>query len=403
MKDINYILEMIPHRYPFLLVDRINDKVEKKEISTMKNVTINEPFFNGHFPEKPIMPGVLILESMAQSACLIILDFIENPKNHLVYLSKVNNFRIYKNVIPGDQIDINAKVVHEKLNSFKFEATCHVDNQLVAKAEFLASMVNRQELKITKIHQTNIISNSAKIGKNVEIGPYNVIEDNVVIGDNVKIGNFNTISTFTEIGDDCHIVNNSSIGAIPQDKKFGGEDTKLIIGNRTIIREFVTLNRGTSATGETRIGDDVLIMTGVHVAHDCIIGNNVILVNLVALGGHVEIDDWAILGGASNAHQFCKIGKHAMVAANSKLVQDVPPFILAGKHPVQYSGINSLGLSRRGFSDEEKADIKKAYRYLFRSDLNQSDALSKVRSEFSNSKYIKDIIHFYESSKRGII
>jgi beta-hydroxyacyl-ACP dehydratase FabZ len=143
MKDINYILEMIPHRYPFLLVDRINDKVEKKEISTIKNVTINEPFFNGHFPEKPIMPGVLILESMAQSACLIILDFIENPKNHLVYLSKVNNFRIYKNVIPGDQIDINAKMVHEKLNFFKFEATCHVDNQLVAKAEFLASMVNR--------------------------------------------------------------------------------------------------------------------------------------------------------------------------------------------------------------------------------------------------------------------
>ena len=116
------------------------------------------------------------------------------------------------------------------------------------------------------------------------IGPYNVIEDNVIIGDNVKIGNFNTISQFTEIGKDCHIVNNSSIGAIPQDKKFGGEDTKLIIGDRTIIREFVTLNRGTKATGETRIGEDVLIMTGVHVAHDCIIGNNVILVNLVALG-----------------------------------------------------------------------------------------------------------------------
>ena len=235
------------------------------------------------------------------------------------------------------------------------------------------------------------------------IGPYNVIEDNVIIGDNVKIGNFNTISQFTEIGNDCHIVNNSSIGAIPQDKKFSGEDTKLIIGDRTIIREFVTLNRGTNATGETRIGEDVLIMTGVHVAHDCIIGNNVILVNLVALGGHVEIDDWAILGGASNAHQFCKIGKHAMVAANSKLVQDVPPFILAGKHPVQYSGINSLGLSRRGFLDDEKSDIKKAYRYLFRSDLNQSDALARVKEELSDSKHINEILHFYNSSKRGII
>jgi len=143
MTDINYILEMIPHRYPCLLVDRIIDKKEKKEIKTLKNVTINEPFFSGHFPNKPIMPGVLILESMAQSACLIILDFIENPKNHLVYLSKVNNFRIHSNVIPGDQIIIDAKVVNEKLNSFKFESICRVNDKLVAKAEFLASMVER--------------------------------------------------------------------------------------------------------------------------------------------------------------------------------------------------------------------------------------------------------------------
>ena len=254
-----------------------------------------------------------------------------------------------------------------------------------------------------KIHKTNIISSSAKIGNNVTIGAYNVIEENVIIGDNVTIGNFNTISKFTEIGNDCQIVNNSSIGAIPQDRKFEGEKTKLVIGDRTIIREFVTLNRGTKETGETRIGEDVLIMTGVHVAHDCIIGNNAILENLVALGGHVEIGDWAILGGASNAHQFCKIGKHAMVAANSKLVQDVPPFILAGKHPVKYSGINSLGLSRRGFDESEKSDIKKAYRYLFRSDLNQSDALNRIREEFKGSPNIEDIIKFYELSKRGII
>tara|TARA_B100000676_G_scaffold21504_1_gene18597 strand:- start:1463 stop:2155 length:693 start_codon:yes stop_codon:yes gene_type:complete len=230
-----------------------------------------------------------------------------------------------------------------------------------------------------------------------------VIEKNVSIGDNVTIGNFNTISEFTDIGEDCSIVHNSSIGAIPQDKKFEGEESKLIIGKRTIIREFVTLNRGTKETGETRIGDDVLIMTGVHVAHDCIIGNNVILVNLVALGGHVEVGDWAILGGASNAHQFCKIGKHAMIAANSKIVQDVPPFILAGKHPVQYSGINSLGLTRRGFSDKDKSNLKKAYRYIFRSDLNQSDAINRINEEFSEDKNIKDVVNFFKSSKRGII
>ena len=143
MKNINYILKVIPHRYPFLLIDRIIDKDEKKEITTLKNVTFNEQFFQGHFPEKPVMPGVLLLESMAQSACLIILDYIDNPDEHLVYLSKVSNFRILKNVIPGDQIIINAKVLNEKLNSFKFEATCHVDKELVAKAEFLASVVDK--------------------------------------------------------------------------------------------------------------------------------------------------------------------------------------------------------------------------------------------------------------------
>ena len=143
MKDINYILEMIPHRYPFLMIDKVIDKKAKSNIQTIKNVTINEPYFVGHFPEKPIMPGVLIMESMAQTACLIILDYIDNPKNHLVYLSKVNNFRILKNVITGDQIVINAEIIKEKMNSFKFSASCHVGGELVAKAEFIASLVKK--------------------------------------------------------------------------------------------------------------------------------------------------------------------------------------------------------------------------------------------------------------------
>lgn len=256
---------------------------------------------------------------------------------------------------------------------------------------------------MSNIHPTNIISDSAKIGKNVSIGAYNVIEDDVIIADNVSIGNFNTIGQYTEIADGCQIFHNSSIGVVPQDKKFGGEKTKLIIGKRTIIREFVTLNRGTNATGETSIGKDVLIMTGVHIAHDCIIGDNVILVNLVALGGHVEIDDWAILGGASTVHQFCKVGKHVMLAANSKIVQDVPPYILAGKHPLRYSGINTLGLSRRGFSKEERTAIKKAYRYYFRSELNPSISLKKIKEEFEGNRHIGEIIDFIDKSDRGII
>ena len=141
--DIEKIISMMPHRYPFLLIDRLIDIKNDEYAVGLKNVTINEPFFSGHFPHKPIMPGVLILESMAQSACLIILDFIDDPNNHLVYLSKVSNFRILSNVVPGDQIIIGAKIVNEKLNSFKFESTCHVNDKLVAKAEFLASMIKR--------------------------------------------------------------------------------------------------------------------------------------------------------------------------------------------------------------------------------------------------------------------
>ena len=141
--DINDIIKILPHRYPFILIDKIEINEPGKSLTALKNVTINEPFFSGHFPDKPIMPGVLILESMAQSACLIILDFIDDPNNHLVYLSKVSNFRILSNVVPGDQIIIGAKIVNEKLNSFKFESTCHVNDKLVAKAEFLASMIKR--------------------------------------------------------------------------------------------------------------------------------------------------------------------------------------------------------------------------------------------------------------------
>ena len=404
MKDINYILEMIPHRYPFLLVDRIIDKKDKKEIKTLKNVTINEPFFSGHFPEKPIMPGVLILESMAQSACLIILDFIKKPENHLVYLSKVNNLKIYSNVIPGDQIIIDAKVVNEKLNSFKFESTCSVNDKLVAKAEFLASMVERQESKISKIHQTNIISSSAKIGNNVEIGPYNVIEDNVIIGDNVKIGNFNTISQFTEIGNDCNIINNSSIGAIPQDKKFGGEDTKLIIGDRTIIREFVTLNRGTKATGETRIGEDVLIMTGVHVAHDCIIGNNVIFANNATLAGHVEVGDWAIFGGFTGAHQFTKIGAHSFIGMNTLTTKDIPAYVMAEGQPIKPRGVNIEGLKRRDFTSDQIKNIKNAYRILYRKDLKLSTSIIEIEVLSKDQPELKILLDSLQlSSERGII
>jgi len=230
------------------------------------------------------------------------------------------------------------------------------------------------------IDSKSLIHESASIADNVKIGAYVVIDKNVSIGEGTVIKEHAVIRENTTIGKNNLIYQFATIGEEPQDLKFHGEHTTCTIGDNNIIREYSSIHRGTKdGISDTQIGNNNLLMAYTHVAHDCIIGDNVILVNLVALGGHVEIDDWAILGGASTVHQFCKIGKHVMLAANSKIVQDVPPYILAGKHPLRYSGINTLGLSRRGFSKEERATIKKAYRYYFRSELNPSISLKKIK------------------------
>lgn len=185
--------------------------------------------------------------------------------------------------------------------------------------------------------------------------------------------------------------------------KFGGEKTSVKIGNETIIREFVTIHRGTKARGETTIGNNVILMAYAHVAHDCVVGNNVTMINLATLGGHVEIDDWAMLSGGAMVHQFVRIGAHSFIGGLFRVGQDVPPFIMAVGEPLKYGGINSVGLRRRGFSSKDRINIKRAYRHYFRSGLKPSEALKKIKAEFHNDKNILRIVDFIENSKRGII
>jgi len=190
---------------------------------------------------------------------------------------------------------------------------------------------------------------------------------------------------------------------LPQDLKFDGEKTELVIGDRTRVREYCTLNRGTSAHGKTEIGSDVLIMAYVHVGHDCIIGDNVILANSISLGGHVEIGYHATIGGLTPVHQFCKIGEHAFVGGAYRVVQDVPPYILATGEPMKYAGLNNVGLRRRGFSQEQRATIKKVYHKIFRSKMNVSQALEWIKNEMEQTTEVQKIIHFIETSSRGLI
>ena len=253
------------------------------------------------------------------------------------------------------------------------------------------------------VHSTAIVDPNAKIGDDVTIGPFSVIEAGVSIGDRTTVGNNVTISSGTYIGRDCKIFHSASIGAIPQDLKYNNEETLLYIGDRTVIREFVSINKGTSASGKTEIGSDCLLMASVHVAHDCVVGNNVIMSNLTTLGGHVNIDDWVILSGGVLVHQFCNISKHAFIGADALVTQDVPPFILAAGSPVEYSGINSVGLKRRGFSIDDRKELKNIYKMYFRSKNNRKENLSKIKKELASFKYTNLIVDFIENSERGII
>jgi len=243
----------------------------------------------------------------------------------------------------------------------------------------------------------------AIIANNVVIEPFVTIDKNVTIGKGSWIGSNVTIMEGATIGENCRIFPGAVISAIPQDLKFSGEKSEVIIGNNTTIRECVTINRGTKATGKTEIGNKCLLMAYCHVAHDCYIGNNCIIVNGVALGGHITIGDWVIIGGLSAIHQFVHIGSHAMISGGALVRKDVPPFVKAAREPLSFVGINSIGLRRRGFKDEKIQEIQNIYRILFQSNKNTTQAIAKIEAELPASPEKDNIISFIQNSGRGIM
>ncbi|MGL5637025.1 MAG: acyl-ACP--UDP-N-acetylglucosamine O-acyltransferase [Bacteroidales bacterium] len=243
----------------------------------------------------------------------------------------------------------------------------------------------------------------AKIAPNVVIEPFVTIDKNVVIEEGTRIGSNVTILEGARIGKNCVIFPGAVIAAVPQDLKFNGEDTVAIIGDNTTIRECVTINRGTSAKGKTVVGSNCLLMAYTHIAHDCKIGNNVIMSNCVQVAGEVQVDDYAVIGGGSLVHQFVHIGSHAMIQGGSLITKDVPPFIKAGRSPLSYAGVNSIGLRRRAYDNEKIREIQDIYRYLYQSGLNNSDAIERIEAELTTSPERDEIILFVKNSQRGII
>jgi UDP-N-acetylglucosamine acyltransferase len=254
------------------------------------------------------------------------------------------------------------------------------------------------------IHPTAIVEAGAKIGANVEIGPYTLVGPNVEIGDNTVIGPHVVIKGHTRIGRDNRIFQFCSLGEIPQDKKYTGEPTRLEIGDRNTIREFCTFNLGTvQDRGATSIGDDNWLMAYVHIAHDCVVGNKTIFANGASLAGHVVVEDWVIFGGFSGVHQFCRVGAHVMTAASSLILQDVPPYVMAAGNSAQPYGIHVEGLKRRGFTAEAITALKRAYRTLYKSGLTLEEAKAKLADDARTQPDIQRIVDFLGGSKRGII
>lgn len=255
----------------------------------------------------------------------------------------------------------------------------------------------------TGIDSRAVVSPKAELGENVSVDPYTVIDDDVIIGAGTHIGSNALIASGTRIGKECRIHHGAVLGTVPQDLKFRGEQTILEVGDHTTIREYATLNRGTHDRWKTTVGSHCFIMAYAHIAHDCAIGNHVILANSVNMAGHVVIEDYAIIGGVTPIHQFVRIGCHSMVGGGFRVPKDVPPYILAGHEPLIFQGLNAVGLRRRNFPPETIEILEKAYRILYQSRLNVSQAVERMKNEFPPMQELQHIIDFITSSKRGII
>lgn len=403
MLSIQEILKTIPHRYPFLLVDKILELEPGKRAVAIKNVTINEPFFQGHFPGQPIMPGVLVIEAIAQVGAVLAL---REPSSlgKIVFFAGIDKVRFRKPVVPGDQLKFEIEVLWFKRGLGKMKGQAFVDQELVCEGEFTFSLADQGGGKEAQIHPTAIIHPTAQLGKGVQIGPFVVVGPEVEIGENTIIGAHSIISRWTKIGKENNIYHGVSIGTPPQDLRYKGEKGEIIIGNKNIIREFVTIHLPTGGEGQkTIIGNENLIMVHAHIPHNCYIGNQTVIGGYVGLAGYTHIEDQVIIGGLAGIHQFVRVGRLAMIGAQSKVVQDIPPFMLVEGSPSEVRGINSIGLQRRGMSYEAQTEIKKAFKIIYDTKQATEKTVEELQKRLRPLDEINQIIKFLScESKRGI-
>jgi UDP-N-acetylglucosamine acyltransferase len=403
-------LTRLAHRFPSLLVDEVAEHEPGKRLVAAKNVTVSEDFFQGHFPHKPLMPAVLMIEALTQAATLLLCG----PSTRLsqaapdssslragrVQLRGVNNAKFRRHVIPGDRLRLIVSLGAVRGPLVKVAALAEVDGQTVMEAELLLAVSAQSDIDPqARVHA------DAVIGEGTSVGPFAVIGPGVRIGRHCKIG-AHSIIEHTTIGDGTEVFPYASIGLAPQDLKYRGEATRLEVGSGNIFREFVTIHRGTAGGGGvTKIGDRNLFMNYVHVAHDCLVGNQTIFGPHATLGGHVAIADFVNVSAGSAVHQFCRVGAYAFIGGYSVITKDALPYgRTVGGRPARVYGLNLIGLKRRGLSDDTLKKLRTAYRYLTQSRLNTTQALAKIESDPALAcPEVANLVDFIRTASRGVI
>lgn len=398
--NIPLLLDRLPHRYPSFLLDAVVHHEPGRKLVAVKNVTVSEEFFQGHFPGAPVMPGVLMIEALSQVAAVLLFEREAVPSSTHAYLRGVDNAKFRRQVVPGDRLRLEVTLGTERPPLVKAHGVALMGDQVVAEADLLLALKAG-----TEIDPRAIVHPSAQIGEGTVVGPYATIGPHVRIGRQCRIGQSAVIDGWTEIGDETQVFPLASIGLMPQDIKYRGEETRVVIGKKNIFREFVTVHRGTHGGGAlTSIGDRNLFMAYTHVAHDCRIGNNIIFGNAATLGGHVWVEDYATISAFSGVHQFCRVGEHAFVGGYSVVTKDAMPYAKTVGNRARNYGLNTIGLMRRGFSEETLSKLKRAYRYLLVSKLTTSRALRQIEEDDSlNCAEVQYLIEFIRSSQRGVI
>jgi UDP-N-acetylglucosamine acyltransferase len=322
--------------------------------------------------------------------------------NKLVFFAGIDNVRFRRPVVPGDQLRLEVETLWLRGPLGKSKGKATVDGEIVCEGDFMFSLVDRGQGG-PQVHNTATVHPTAKLGKGVDIGPYVVIGPEVEIGEKTKVGAHTTIARWTKIGKENQISQNVTIGTPPQDIHYKGEKNEVVIGDKNIIREFVSIHLPTGEGTQTKIGNENFILAGAHIPHNCKIGNQTVIGGFCGLAGHSEIGDQAVIGGMAGIHQFVRIGKLCMVGGMSRVVQDLPPYMLVEGNPAEVRGINSIGLQRRGVSNEAIAEIKKAFRIIYDTKQSTGKIVEELKKRLRPLDEINYLISFLEKeSKRGV-